>query len=157
MSNSSSLPPGWITKHSETHNREYYFNTQTSESTWTRPTVASNSDAPTQVRASHILCKHAGSRRPASWRNPNITISKQEALNEITHIRNEIVSGRASFDEIAKKRSDCSSASHNGDLGFFERGKMQIPFEDAAFSLKVGELSGIVDTDSGVHIILRTA
>ena len=40
--------------------------------------------------------------------------------------------------------------------GWFTRGKMQKPFEDATFALNVGELSEIVDTDSGVHIILRT-
>lgn len=53
--------------------------------------------------------------------------------------------------------SDCSSAKRGGDLGLFGRGAMQKPFEDAAFALKVGELSQIVDTDSGVHIIMRTA
>jgi peptidyl-prolyl cis-trans isomerase NIMA-interacting 1 len=40
--------------------------------------------------------------------------------------------------------------------GLFGRGKMQKPFEEAAFALKVGEMSDIIDTDSGVHIILRT-
>lgn len=53
--------------------------------------------------------------------------------------------------------SDCSSAKRGGDLGLFGRGAMQKPFEDAAFALKVGGLSQPVDTDSGVHIILRTA
>jgi peptidyl-prolyl cis-trans isomerase NIMA-interacting 1 len=67
------------------------------------------------------------------------------------------VSGKKSFEEIAARESDCSSAHRGGDLGEFGRGMMQKPFEDATFALKVGEMSGIVDTDSGVHIIVRTA
>lgn len=67
------------------------------------------------------------------------------------------MSGKASFAELASKYSDCSSAKKGGDLGPFTRGAMQPLFEDAAFALKVGELSEPVHTASGVHIILRTA
>lgn len=74
-----------------------------------------------------------------------------------TEFREQIVSGKASFAELATKYSDCSSAKKGGDLGPFTRGAMQPLFEDAAFSLKVGELSEPVRTASGVHIILRTA
>ena len=59
--------------------------------------------------------------------------------------------------ELATRESDCGSAREGGSLGFFGRGKMQKPFEAASFDLEVGALSGIVDTDSGVHIILRLA
>jgi peptidyl-prolyl cis-trans isomerase NIMA-interacting 1 len=59
--------------------------------------------------------------------------------------------------ELAKTESDCSSAKHGGDLGFFGRGQMQRAFEEAAFALNVGQMSGIIDTDSGLHLILRTA
>ncbi|CAJ0831941.1 17726_t:CDS:2 [Entrophospora sp. SA101] len=58
--------------------------------------------------------------------------------------------------ELALTESDCSSAKRNGDLGFFGRGQMQPSFEDAAFKLEVGELSGPVWSDSGVHLIQRT-
>ena len=44
-----------------------------------------------------------------------------------------------------------------GDLGSFGRGAMQKPFEDATFALEVGQMSGIVDTDSGSHLIFRLA
>lgn len=71
--------------------------------------------------------------------------------------RDQIVSGQATFEELASQFSDCSSAKRGGDLGPFGRGQMQKPFEDATYSMKVGELSDVVDTDSGVHIILRTA
>ena len=71
--------------------------------------------------------------------------------------RDQIVSGQATFEELASQFSDCSSAKRGGDLGPFGRGQMQKPFEDATYSMKVGELSEPVDTDSGVHIILRTA
>jgi len=59
------------------------------------------------------------------------------------------------FRKISQTESDCSSAKNGGDLGSFSRGQMQKSFEDASFALKVGELSDIVDSDSGIHIILR--
>jgi len=70
--------------------------------------------------------------------------------------REKIVSGEATFEDLASKYSDCSSAKRGGDLGPFGRGQMQKPFEDATYSLKVGELSEAVISDSGVHIIKRT-
>ena len=68
----------------------------------------------------------------------------------------QIKSGEKTFEELASQFSDCSSAKQGGDLGPFGRGQMQKPFEDAAFGLKVGEISGPIWTDSGVHIIYRT-
>ncbi|GLE09355.1 hypothetical protein PINS_up020964 [Pythium insidiosum] len=102
-----------------------------------------------EVRASHLLIKHSGSRRPASRLSNNITRSKEEAIAQLLRT--------ARFDELATQYSDCNTAPVVADLGPFGRGMMQKPFEDAAFGLQVGELSGVVDTDSGVHIILRTA
>ena len=53
--------------------------------------------------------------------------------------------------------SDCGSAQDGGDLGFFEHGQMMPAFEEATAALPVGGMSPLVDTDSGTHIILRTA
>ncbi len=64
---------------------------------------------------------------------------------------------RELFEEIAKEESDCSSAKRGGDLGKFGKGKMTPPFEAAAFALKVGQVSELVESDSGVHVILRVA
>ena len=165
-----------------------------------------------EVRASHLLVKHQGSRRPASWRGPDGAVitkrSKAAALDELEAYREQIESGAVTFADLAAKVSDCSSAKHGGDLGFFGPGKMQKAFEvrrntpqrcsqhvvdslstnrliwffplnqkcrsrlasvpdhrsphhfspqDGAFALQVGEMSGVVDSDSGVHIIIRTA
>ncbi|KAJ4827466.1 hypothetical protein Tsubulata_006808 [Turnera subulata] len=113
-----------------------------------------------QVRASHILIKHEGSRRKASWKDPEGSVirstTRDAAVSQLKAIREDIVSGKAKFDDVASRLSDCSSAKRGGDLGPFGRGQMQKPFEDITFALKVGEISDIVDTDSGVHIILRT-
>ena len=117
--------------------------------------------AAAQVRASHLLIKHNESRRLASWQDPEgvriKATTKDEAIARLEELRAKIEEGEASFADLAKVNSDCSSASRGGDLGPFSRGQMQKAFEDAAFALNVGEMSGIVDSDSGVHIILRTA
>ncbi|XP_047063353.1 putative peptidyl-prolyl cis-trans isomerase dodo [Lolium rigidum] len=113
-----------------------------------------------RMRASHILIKHEGSRRKASWRDPEgVAISattRDDAADLARALRDQIVAGELKFEAAATDNSDCNSAKRGGDLGPFERGKMQKPFEKAVIALKVGEMSDVVDTDSGVHIILRT-
>lgn len=139
------------------YGRDYYLNIYTKESQWDPPTSPAKPASMDKVQASHLLVKHRESRRPSSWRNENITITKEEALKTLLKFRNQIVSGEKTFEELASKYSDCSSAQRGGDLGPFGRGQMQKPFEDATYALKVGELSEPIWTDSGVHIIKRTA
>ncbi|GIL86207.1 hypothetical protein Vretifemale_14595, partial [Volvox reticuliferus] len=110
-----------------------------------------------RVRASHLLVKHKDVRRPSSWKEPVITRTRDEALAMIQRFHEMLVKGEADFATLASQESHCSSAKRGGDLGEFGRGEMQKPFEDATYALKVGELSGPVFTDSGVHLILRTA
>jgi peptidyl-prolyl cis-trans isomerase NIMA-interacting 1 len=119
--------------------------------------------APSQVRVFHILRKHKDSKRPSSWRTDNkpITISREEAIQEIQGLADilreetDIESLTATFKALAEEESDCSSAKRGGDLGFFGRKKMRPEFEQAAFALEIGQLSDIVETASGVHILLR--
>ncbi|GAU92254.1 hypothetical protein RvY_04358 [Ramazzottius varieornatus] len=154
------LPPGWVKNISKSTGKEYYFNTETQESRWTVPTEeearSARSNQTSQVRASHILAKHRDSRRPSSWRQENITRSKDEALAIIEGYRKQIENGDATFEQIASKYSDCSSAHKGGDLGFFGRGQMQKAFEDVAFGMTTGEISEPFFTESGCHIVLRT-
>jgi parvulin-like peptidyl-prolyl isomerase len=110
------------------------------------------------VRAAHLLIKHTGSRNPVSRRTgQEVTLSPEEALQELRSYEAKLRQGNVheEFPQYAKERSDCSSYSRNGDLGHFGRGQMQRPFEDASFALQPGEMSGIVDTDSGYHLIYR--
>jgi len=81
----------------------------------------------------------------------------QEALSKAESILQELKAG-ADFSEIAKEYSDDTfSAVNGGDLGRFGRGEMVEEFEDAAFSLNKGELSDVIETTFGYHIIMKTA
>lgn len=111
-----------------------------------------------QVRAAHLLIKHTGSRNPVSRRTgQEITLSPDDAMAELQEyeakIRQEGID--EAFPKYASERSDCSSYKNQGDLGFFGPGMMQAPFEDASFALQPGQMSGIVSTDSGYHLIYR--
>nr|XP_046189709.1 peptidyl-prolyl cis-trans isomerase NIMA-interacting 1-like [Oncorhynchus gorbuscha]XP_046189713.1 peptidyl-prolyl cis-trans isomerase NIMA-interacting 1-like [Oncorhynchus gorbuscha]XP_046195025.1 LOW QUALITY PROTEIN: peptidyl-prolyl cis-trans isomerase NIMA-interacting 1-like [Oncorhynchus gorbuscha] len=151
------LPSGWEKRMSRSSSRVYYFNHITNASQWERPVGSGDgSGEPDKVRCSHLLVKHSQSRRPSSWREENITRSKEEALDLIQKYIEQMQSGEEEFEALASQFSDCSSARNGGDLGLFGRGQMQKPFEDASFALKVGDMSGPVFTDSGVHVILRT-
>ena len=111
-----------------------------------------------QIRVAHLLIKHTGSRNPVSRRTgEKITLSPDAAKAEIQSYLNMIVKEgvEESFTKYALMRSDCSSYKAHGDLGYFGRGMMQGPFEDAAYGLGVGEMSNIVITDSGYHLIYR--
>ncbi|XGC81097.1 peptidylprolyl isomerase [Bdellovibrio bacteriovorus] len=89
-----------------------------------------------KIRASHILVKH-----------------QYEAEDVLRSLNN----GKP-FAELAMKYSTCPSAQDGGDLGSFNRGRMDEDFEDAAFSLKVGEYTKKpVRTKFGYHLIMRTA
>ena len=90
----------------------------------------------TKIKCSHILVKKQG-----------------EALQILERLK-----GREKFGDLAKELSlDTGSARKNGNLGYFGRGRMVKPFEEAAFALNVGQTSGPVKTEYGYHIIKRTA
>lgn len=100
-------------------------------------------------RASHILIK-AEKTAPAAER--------EKAKAKAVALLAQLITAPAAFAETARKNSDDpGSAAQGGDLDFFARGAMVKPFEDSAFALKPGEMSGVVESDFGFHIIQLTA
>ena len=98
---------------------------------------------PEQVKARHILIKV----------DPNASeTQKAEARQEIKEIQQKLQNGD-DFAGLAKEYSQGPSNVKGGDLGFFRRGQMVKPFEDAAFALKPNEISDIVETQFGYHLI----
>ncbi|MFT5359523.1 MAG: peptidyl-prolyl cis-trans isomerase C [Polyangiales bacterium] len=102
------------------------------------------------VKASHILLMYKGSSRSTATR------SKDEAQTQIGELKTQI-DGGATFADLAQAHSDCPSGKSGGDLGTFGRGQMVKAFEETAYGMDVGGVSGVVETDFGYHIITRTA
>lgn len=101
--------------------------------------------SPEERQAAHILITVKANATPA----------EQDAAKALAEkILQQVRQAPSRFSELAKKDSqDPGSAAKGGDLGFFGRGMMVKPFEEAAFALKVGEISGLVKSDFGYHII----
>lgn len=98
---------------------------------------------PEQIKASHILIK-VQADAPAD--------QKAEARKKIEDVQQKVKKGE-DFATLAKTYSEGPSGPKGGDLGYFRRGQMVKPFEEAAFSLKPDETSEIVETQFGYHLI----
>ena len=102
-------------------------------------------DQPEQVHAAHILLRVEAQSPPEK---------KAEAQKRLETIRADIESNRLTFADAAKQNSqDVGSAQNGGDLGFFARGQMVKPFEDAAFSTQPGGLSPVFESQFGFHLL----
>ncbi len=104
-----------------------------------------------RISASHVLVAYKGSQRAKA----TVTRTKEEAQKRAQEVRAKAAKG-ADFAELASEYSDDSSASKGGDLGSFGKTSMVKPFADAAFALKVGDVSEVVESEFGFHVIQRT-
>jgi len=105
-------------------------------------------ETPEQVRASHILIQPE-----LTGADPNEAKAKARAKAE--DLLRQIKEG-ADFAELAKAHSSCPSAPKGGDLGFFPRDQALEAFDNVAFALEVGQMSDVVETKYGFHIIKVT-
>lgn len=109
-------------------------------------------DEPETITVKHILVKYAGAKKAS----PDIKRSRADACLRAVEARKRLEQGEA-FGEIVSEYSDePGAASREGLIGPIKRKDVVAPFADAAFELKANEVSHVVETDSGFHIILRT-
>ena len=105
-----------------------------------------------RIGASHVLIQYKGSMRAG----PDIKRSKDEAKKLAVEVMNKAKKGE-DFAGLAKQYSDEPGAKDRaGSLGKFGKTQMVKPFSEAAFALKPGQVSDIVETDFGFHVIKRT-
>ena len=105
-------------------------------------------DPADSVRASHILIMVDDKASDQE---------KKAALAKINQIQAELKQNPKNFEALAKTHSQCPSGKEGGSLGAFQKGRMVPEFEKAAFALKENEISGVVKTQFGYHIIRRDA
>jgi hypothetical protein len=113
---------------------------------------AAVANQPKEIGARHVLVMHSGSiSKPAG-----VHRTKQDARARAHEALVKIRQG-ASFEDVVKEFSDePGAAERGGDLGMFDRKTMVKPFAEAAFALRVGEVSEVIETPFGFHIIKRT-
>lgn len=126
-------------RHSNSKNLPYFFNAATKESRWEYPAntdteklkayMEQNRSASVgshaggrglgrdgKIRAAHLLVKHRDSRRPTSWRETDITRTKEEAIVILEGYEKRVRNGEISLGDLASTESDCTSAKKRGDL-----------------------------------------
>jgi len=101
---------------------------------------------PERIRARHILVEVNANALPAEQSN---------AWQKIEGLRRRVMEGE-DFAQVAAQESSCPSRAKGGDVDYFARGQMAPAFETAAFALQRNEISGIVETEFGLHLIQLT-
>lgn len=110
-------------------------------------------DEPAKVGAKHLLVKYAGSKRAG----PNVTRTREEACLRAQEAYTKLEQGTSFADVVKEYSEEPGAASREGAVGTFDRsGRMAAPFVDATMELKVGEVSHVVETDFGFHVIYRS-
>jgi peptidyl-prolyl cis-trans isomerase NIMA-interacting 1 len=109
-------------------------------------------ETPTQIEASHILVSYQGATRA----KPTVTRTRDEARALATQLATRAHEPGSDFAALAKDVSDGPSGVEGGALPKFGRQQMVKPFSDAAFALQPGEISGVIETNFGFHVIQRT-
>ena len=117
-----------------------------------RVAPAAAADAPAQIEASHILVSYQGATRA----KPTVTRTREEARALATQLAARAREPGTDFAALARDVSDGPSGVEGGVLPRFGRQQMVKPFSDAAFALRPGEISGVVETNFGFHVIQRT-
>lgn len=108
-------------------------------------------DEPARITAKHVLVKYAGAKNAA----PSVSRSREDACLRAEEARAKLASG-ASFAEVVAAYSEEPGAStREGSVGSVGRGDVVPAFADAAFELRPGEVSHVVETPFGFHVVLR--
>jgi NIMA-interacting peptidyl-prolyl cis-trans isomerase 1 len=106
---------------------------------------------PDEVHVRHLLVKHRDSKNPRE----GVSRTREEACERALALRDKVLAG-ADFDALVAEASDeAGAASRSGDLGSVRRADVVPAFADAAFSLELMQMSDVVETPSGFHLVLR--
>jgi NIMA-interacting peptidyl-prolyl cis-trans isomerase 1 len=109
-------------------------------------------DEPAKVTAKHILVKYAGAKKaPAT-----VTRTREEACLRAEEARSKLEQGMSFADVVKTYSEEPGAVTREGSLGPIERSHVVPPFADAAFELRAGEVSHVVETAFGFHVIMRT-
>lgn len=110
------------------------------------------SDEPAKITVKHILVKYAGAKRASE----TVTRTREEACLRALDAREKLEQGAEFAEVVASHSEEPGAASREGSLGAIQRTDVAPPFADAAFELGRGEVSHVVETDFGFHVIIRT-
>jgi protein-disulfide isomerase len=112
---------------------------------------SASDEAYPMARARHILVQWKGAEGAA----PSITRTKEDALKRAQEAHAKVVATGSSFDALAQEYSNCPSAAQGGELGRVTRGELVPEFESVLFTLLPGQVSGVVESPFGFHVIQR--